>query len=1026
MFRTLRPFIASLAVTCGLLLGCVGTASAADKIATAQPLPLGSSNSVQLISNGTATTPQYWTLELGLGERIRFDVSQTLSQAVTLDVFRPGPTDTTIANAKPAFTITAVSTITPKQDAFYADTTGKWIVRASAAAPTSFTFTATQLQAPTGNPVTKAFTTVLNAPRLLPQKVYTVTTYDPAVTALVSPRIARLTAAQGDRVKVAFQVTNRSGLRIEVFQPGTTDVAIATAKPIATIDPPTNDAATTLTFTASIAGDYIVRGTSIGPDAKTAAKPTTFTVQLVDASPPDLQKPCIDDITNIGRTRVKGCLEAGPGGTYVTKTPVTMSGVVLEPVGGATMVIDPKTLQVTSKGTFEVVIWNIRLPADNFFEFSGTQELNLLDPKKNQDGTDRDPTKTGDAQTGDQRGLGWSDLQDGRADINGPQVGGLPLTGKIVLAWSLDNGGQASVTANANIPGWGATGTLAFAVSNDNGLESATVAFGSSGTTGLTFNATLAYSTEIENGLAIDVWKAGFKADVGTTVPPATLAGGEGALEIRDGVLSYVRVGVKTQIPVGNTGIFVTRIGASLRWKPYFAITGFGSVTAGPAIAGVSAIEISGEGGFAGGGSCPGSIADGDRWFFDGSASIVKWFTVANFGICYQGVERPFVYAYTNAGFSAAGVVEGQASLEGYLDGSRAMMIEGNANMKVFGFGVNGTVVLSDYGFAACGSGVIRPFGLAKRIEVGYERPWGGTSKGGFACPDFSPFRTVLQARSTRAADGWPFVVPAGTSQVNVIAVGEGGRVPAVDLVDASGSVIASSTSTTENTVGNALFIPQPDTGEMLIIAPLDKAGTYRVRAQADSTVTSIKTSLPLPEVGIDANVTLRGAKHVLTYSLKDLAGRTVEFWEVGDGVARRIGTASRASGTISFKDPESLGGKRVIKAMVLTNGVPSPERIVARFTERRLQAPAAPGSITSTRKGKTMTIRWGKAPRATAYRIRVVDTDGRRIDAIVQRPSYRLPVTKDCKLLVEVKALGYGELTSRATRTRIGYARQR
>jgi len=1009
--------VAAVACAAVLLVLGAGSASAADTIATAQPLAVGATASIQLVRDGAGMSPQFRTLELGLSERIRLDVNQPLAQAVTVEVFRPGTTEASMSTTKPAFTVTAVSTLSPKQGAFYADAAGVWIVRASAAAPTTFTMIATQLQAPTANPITKVQRTVLNAGRLLPQKLYTVTTYDPRAEGLVSQRIARVAANQADRVKIALQITNRSGLRVDVYEPGTTDAAIDTAKPLATITPPTNDAATVLTFTAPITGEYVVRGTSIGPNDKTAAKPTTFTVQLIDAAPPDLQRPCADEVTNIGRTRVKGCLEAGPGGTYIAREPVTMSGVILEPVGDSTMVINPRTLEVTSTGTFSPVIWNIRLPAGRYFEFSGTRELNLLDPGKNQDGTDRDPTKSGDEQTGDQRGLSWEDLRDGRSDIDGPEVGGLPLTGRIALSWGLDNGGQATVTANANIPGWNATGALRFSVSNDNGLEAATVEFGSEDTNGLTFTARLAYATEIADGLAVDVWRAGFKADVGTTTPPAQLIGGEGALEIRDGALSYVRVGVATAIPIGTTGIVVTRLGASLRFRPHFAITGFGTVAAGPEVGGVSAIEIAGEGGFSGGGSCPGSSAVGDRWFFDGSASIADWFTVGNFGLCYQGVERPFIHAYTDAGFSAAGIVEGRASLVGYLDGTRAMMMEGDARMAVYGVAVTGTVVLSDYGFAACGTGMIKVFGLARRLELGFARPWEGPITGGFACPDFSPFRTVFQARSTRAEDGLAFSVPADAGQVNVIAVGADGQVPAVELVDASGRVIASSTSTTGTTIRNAVFVPQPEAGEMLIVAPIDRAGTYRVRAQAGSTVTRIRTSLPLPEVGIDASVTARGAARVLTYALDDLAGRTVEFWDVGNGTARRIGIATRSTGTISFTGTRTLGGRHVIKAMVRTNGVPSPERIVARYTTTPLKAPAAPGRISAKRAGKTVVIRWGKAARATSYRLRLVDTDGRRIDTVVRGTAYRLRASTGDTLLVEVRALGYGELVSTATR---------
>ena len=145
---------------------------------------------------------------------------------------------------------------------------------------------------------------------------------------------------------------------------------------------------------------------------------------------------------------------------------------------------------------------------------------------------------------------------------------------------------------------------------------------------------------------------------------------------------------------------------------------------------------------------------------------------------------------------------------------------------------------------------------------------------------------------------------------------------PAVELVDAAGTVIARSTSTTENTVGNALFIPQASTGEMIIAAPLDKAGTYRVRAQADSTIASVKTSLPLPEVGIKANVKMRGRTGVLTYSLDDLAGRSVEFWAIGDAAAHSIGSTSAVSGTIRFRESDSLGGRHRIRS---TSHGPSP-----------------------------------------------------------------------------------------------------
>lgn len=990
--RIVIAFVATL----GTLLVGTGVSSASDTIAGAQTLPFGQTQNVELIGN--PVKPKYWKVDLGISERIRIDVSQPQSPTVTVRIFRPGVTDVTVETTKPAYSGTASQTITPKQSTFYADTPGSWIIQASSFVPTTFTLTATQLQVPTENPVTRVYSKILNAPGFILGKTYTATTFDPSTENLVSPRFARVLAAEGDRVTLAFLSTNRRGLRVDVFKPGTTDADVDTTAPIATVNLPTDGSGTTLNFTAPVTGEYLLRTTTTA-STDTPIRPTTFTAQLVDIAPPDIRPPCAEEITNIGRTRVKGCLDAGPNGTYITTKPITISGVVLEPVNGSEIVINPETLEVTSRGLFEALVWNIRLPADNYFELSGTQELNLLDKGA--------------------PGLQVQDLTDGRSDINGPEVGGLPLTGKIKLAWGLDNGGQAAITANANIPGWRTTGTLAFAVSNDNGLDYARVGFGSDGTAGLTFDALLEYREETVKDLKVDVWGASFAASVGTTIPPATLAGGEGSLEIRNGVLSYVRVGVETSIPIGNTGMFMTRAGLGLRWSPYFAITGFGSVAAGPPINGISAIEVSGEGGYAGGGSCPGSTAEGGRWFFDGSASIAQWFTVGNFGLCYQGVERPFVSAYANAGFSGAGVLEGRASLRGYLDGRRAFLIEGNANLKILGVSADGTIVISDQGLAACGAAKIKVFGVTKRLAIGWEKKWSKPGEGGFYCPEFAPYRTIPVTRSSGVGSTWPVVVPSGVGQVNVDVQGVDGKVPAVEILNPKGRVIARSASKTFRSVDNVLFVPRPGTGEMLIAAPLPKAGTYRIRAQEGSAIETIRTSLPRPDVRIDATVRMKGSYGTLDYELGYLAGRTVEFWEVGNGVGRRIGLTTEPSGTIRFKDPKSLGTKHRIEAVVIDDGKPSPRRTVATFTAPKLRAPEPPTGLRASRDGSTVALRWTSSKRAISYQVRLIDTQGGRINSIVREPEFSFSAPRGDRYLVQVNSLGYGELRSKPIRKR-------
>ena len=185
------------------------------------------------------------------------------------------------------------------------------------------------------------------------------------------------------------------------------------------------------------------------------------------------------------------------------------------------------------------------------------------------------------------------------------------------------------------------------------------------------------------------------------------------------------------------------------------------------------------------------------------------------------------------------------------------------------------------------------------------------------------------------AEEGKPlWVSGAETGQVQIVVHGTSGSVPGVDIVDPTGAIVAQSTSVSTPTMSGALFLPDAKTGRMLIALPVNKTGTYIVRAQAGSVIASVETSLPLHNVTIKARVTQTNRTSILTYRLGSLEGRTVQFWDTSKGVARRIGKTSKTSGVIRFRQEGNTKARHTITAIVTNHGYAMPRRIVTRYSQ--------------------------------------------------------------------------------------------
>lgn len=846
--------------------------------------------------------PAAFSLDADLAQRVELAIDTPTTGALSARIYRPGAAEAGLP-ARKVLTLAQGVNRYP----LTIDWPGRWTIEVSGSADAPVRITASEIALGlTGN--LAGATTVDDAIGLVAGAPRVGSTLDPDRPASAHGRYFLVQADAGDRVELHVAATEGRPLRIEALRPGTTDNTAERDEPVGALG--VADAGT-LAFNADMAGQWVIR---ILPTAgaKDAVRPAPFTITLVAVAQRDPATTCADDLTDIGRVAVRGCVTVRRA-SVVGYGPIAMGGVVFLPLDDAPIRIDPKTLEVTSTGEFAVDIAGMRiLAATRYFLLDGTKTFEV-------------PADT--------------------------QLLGVPITGRLTATWSLERGGSVAVSGTARLPGLGASGDLTFVASVERGLRRARIRVGVDDLHGIAFSGTLSYTREATGDEFANVWRGGLTMAIGVASAaqggdlPAGVAGVAGSLEIRDGQLAYLRAAANTRIPIGTTGLFVTQLGAGLRWKPHFAIDGTGTLALGPPVGDVSALAITGRGGWAAGGSCPGTTADGPRWYGGGTAVVASWFTILNLDACYQTGATPYVTVTGQSGFGFANILTGTARFDGYVNGDQTLMIDGIGDLTIWGVGTTGRVVLSDYGAAACGTAYIDLFGAKRRVEVGVERRWAdGVGKAAFACPDFAPYQTVPVARRATRADGIAFTVPSGVEQVNVVAVGgsmitpnQTGAtqsvlpgVPAVEIVGPDGVVAARSASTTEPSLDGAVFAPRPGSHEMQIALPIIKAGTYLIRAQAGSAITSAQTSLPRPDVRIRARVEQRSGSRVMIYRLSGLGGRRVRFVDVTRRAVRTVGTTAGSSGTLRVND--SRGAHRIQAIVLDERGLAEPPIVVARY----------------------------------------------------------------------------------------------
>src|ERR1700748_3500224 len=84
-----------------------------------------------------------------------------------------------------------------------------------------------------------------------------------------------------------------------------------------------------------------------------------------------------------------------------------------------------------------------------------------------------------------------------------------------------------------------------------------------------------------------------------------------------------------------------------------------------------------------------------------------------------------------------------------------------------------------------------------------------------------------------------------------------------------------------------------------------------------------------------------RGYRRVLTFGARRIRGQQLTFYERGNGVGHRVGSATATHGRIRFTPTDGPAGRRTIVAAVVENGLVRATLRVATFHAPGARRPA-------------------------------------------------------------------------------------
>jgi hypothetical protein len=272
---------------------------------------------------------------------------------------------------------------------------------------------------------------------------------------------------------------------------------------------------------------------------------------------------------------------------------------------------------------------------------------------------------------------------------------------------------------------------------------------------------------------------------------------------------------------------------------------------------------------------------------------------------------------------------------------------------------LGGRVVMSSRGTAGCG------FIGRAGVGIGYDWRTRATTFIGGAC-DLSAFAET-RGRAAGTATQRSLTLPAGL-EVAAFRIRGAGAPPSVTVTGPKGERVVRPSFMTR--AGNDTYV----------VLAKPTGGAWKIVADPGSpAITSASSAQALPSPSVKASVGGKGRRRVLAYQVGLIPGQTVSFAERAGKVAREIGTARGARGTLRFSPGAGPAGSRTIVATVSQYGLPRRQLTVARYSAPAALRPGRPPKVTLSRKGTTLRIAWGPASGAPRYYRVLVQSVNRR-----------------------------------------------
>ena len=544
-------------------------------------------------------------------------------------------------------------------------------------------------------------------------------------------------------------------------------------------------------------------------------------------------------------------------------------------------------------------------------------------------------------------------------DISGiqQQLNGLPLTG---LSAEFTPAGKAQLKPTLNLSFWpfnyfgSLTATTTFTTDNDHGPD---------------FSGLLVKLPKV-SALGIELKNVELRWQEGNTW------GGQATLVlafshkyevgagfgIKNGDFDYLFGNVGgLNVAVGG-GVFLQRIGFSVRREP-LTLRGSVGLTAGPSIAGRSAVSIAG--GF--------TAVLGDPFVVqvDGAVSIVDRLELARAFVRYSSTGLFEFGGSANWDFK---VIYVNGAVSGWVDGLDAFNVEGSVDgcLRIDYLPdpcVGARALVSSVGIAGC----LTAYGYG----VGAAAAWTGDFDAFTGC-DLSPWRAT-HSRAHAAAAPVDYTLPAGLPVAAWEVQGDGGP-PGITLTGPNGETVTVNRDSPY--VQNDQFVAGlGEDGTSFVFAKSPAAGRWTLSDDGTFPVKRVRSARGLPKPSVSASIGGRGRARTVSWRIKPLAGQRVRFAEIGKDVRNVIATARGRTGTARFRPADGPAGTRRIVALVEQNGGPRTTLDVASYRAPGMPRPHRVRALKITRRGSRLTVRWrahdGRAFRHAVY-LKV--SDGRRL----------------------------------------------